>query len=207
MKFFSLFSKKEVHEVAGKKVLSSQDFSTLQSAFDLLKITKQEAEEYKKESEKEGEKIKRKAYQEGFDQGLLELNKKILQLDSSIENLEKEFQKKIAPVAIKAAKKIVGEELAIHPGRIVDIVMQALKPVSQHHKIKIYVNKQDLLLLEQAKTKIKSILEQIQIFSIHERDDIEVGGCIIETEGGIINAKLENQWKALEAAFQTFTKE
>mgnify|MGYP000925765657 CR=1 FL=1 len=32
-----------------------------------------------------------------------------------------------------------GEELKLHPDRIVDIVVQALKPVTQHYKIKIFV--------------------------------------------------------------------
>lgn len=76
----------------------------------------------------------------------------------------------------------------------------------QHHRVRIYVNKQDLDILETNKSKIKDVLEQVQSFSIEERPDIEPGGCIIETEAGIINAQLENQWRALESAFESFMK-
>jgi type III secretion protein L len=58
--------------------------------------------------------------------------------------------------------------------------------------------------LEQEKQEIKKIFEHLQSLSIQERDDVEPGGCIIETEAGIINAQLENQWRALESAFASF---
>ena len=103
-------------------------------------------------------------------------------------------------------RKILGDELKLHPDRIVDIVIQSLKPVTQHHKIKIYANKEDIDILEKHKPQIKEIFEHIEVFSIQERDDIEKGGCVIETEAGIINAQLENQWKALEIAFEKFMK-
>lgn len=98
----------------------------------------------------------------------------------------------------------MGEELKLHPDRIVDIVMTSLKPVTQHRKIVIYVNHADLEQLELNRNKIKKIFEHLDSLSIQERDDIEPGGCMIETEVGIINAQLETQWRALEAAFESF---
>ena len=121
--------------------------------------------------------------------------------------MEHELQKTILPLALKAAKKIVGRELEIKPETIVDIVRQTLKPVTQHHNIKIFVAKQDKEALEKEKKELRNILEHVQTFIIEEREDITPGGCIIETEAGIINASLENQWRALESAFETFMKQ
>ncbi|MCB1083368.1 MAG: HrpE/YscL family type III secretion apparatus protein, partial [Simkania sp.] len=81
-----------------------------------------------------------------------------------------------------------------------------LKPVTQNHHIKIYVNKKDREILEEKKQDLRKSLDQVQTFSIEEREDVSPGGCIIETEAGIINASLENQWRALEAAFEAFMK-
>jgi type III secretion protein L len=61
-------------------------------------------------------------------------------------------------------------------------------------------------MIENSKSKIKKIFEHLESLSIQERSDIEPGGCMIETEAGIINAQLENQWRALEAAFESFMK-
>ncbi len=74
----------------------------------------------------------------------------------------------------------------------------------QNHRFTIYVNKVDKEILEAEKPKIKKILEQVQVLTIQERSDIAPGGCVIETESGIINASL-NQWRALESAFEKYT--
>ena len=206
MSLFTLISEEEIHLAPGEKIIKAKDFSSLKKAADLLKKTKKEATEYKIAVEKECEDLKEKAKKEGYADGFEQLNELILKLDKKLKTVEEELNKKIIPVALKAAKKILAEELKLQPDRIVNIVTQALKPVIQHQYIKICVNKADKEILEKNKPKIKKMLQQVKNLVIEERDDIEPGGCIIETEGGIINAQLENQWRALEAAFKTFIK-
>lgn len=206
MNFFSLISEEKVKIAPGEKIIPAKSFSFLKKAEQILKTVKAEALKYKIDIAKECEVLKETSYKDGFDKGLEKLNAIILKLDEEIKKFEEEMQKKVLPIALKAAKKILGDELRLHPDRIVDIVIQALKPVTQHHTIKIYVNKEDLNILEKHKEKIRSILDQIKIFTIEERDDIEKGGCMIQTEAGIINAQLENQWRVLEIAFEKFMK-
>jgi type III secretion protein L len=205
-KFFSLLSGKEVHIASGEKVIPAREFSTLESASEILKLVQEEAAEFRKEVAVEAEKIKEKAFDEGFQEGLTALNKHLFSLNEELKTLREDIQKKILPLSLKAARKIMGEELRLHPDRIVDIVLTSLKPVTQHKKITIYVNKADLEMIENSKSKIKKIFEHLESLSIQERSDIEPGGCMIETEAGIINAQLENQWRALEAAFESFMK-
>ncbi len=206
MKYFSLFSKEEIHTKAGQKVIPAKEFEALTSADALLEKVQDDAKSYREKIVTECELLKEEAARSGFQHGLEKLNSNILELDNLIKNLSKEINKQILPLAIKAARKILGEELKLHPDRIVDIVMQALKPIAQHHKIIIYANKSDIDILESKKSKIRKILEQVDSFSIRERDDIEPGGCMIETEAGIINAQLENQWRALESVFESYMK-
>jgi type III secretion protein L len=204
MKFFSLISGSEVRIAPGKKSIPASEFSTLQDAAEILEKVKRDAESFKKEVAAEAEKVKEQAFQEGFQEGLVSLNKHIAELDRELKQLREEIQKKILPLSLKAARKIIGEELKIHPDRIVDIVLTSLKPVTQHRRIVIYVNRADLDRIEENRPKIKKIFEHLENLSIQERGDIEPGGCIIETEAGIINAQLENQWRALESAFESF---
>ncbi len=205
-KFFSLISGAEVRIAPGEKVIPAKEFSSLKNANDILKTIKAESFAYKQEVAKEAEITKETAFQEGFQEGLESLNKHLFALDEELKALREDVQKKILPLALKAAKKLIGEELRLHPDRIVDIVLTSLKPVTQHRKITIYVNKADLDQLEASKSKIRNVFEHLESLSIQERDDIEPGGCMIETEAGIINAQLENQWRALEAAFESFMK-
>lgn len=206
MKFFSLISGKEVRAAPGKKVIPEKEYSELMNAAEILELVQQDALEFRKSVAKECEQYKEAASQEGYKEGLASLNKHIIKFDQLLKTVEKDVHTKILPLALTAARKILGEELKLHPDRIVEIVMQALKPVTQHHKVTIYVNRMDFEELDKKKSKIKDILEQVKSFSIQERDDIEPGGCVIETEAGIINAQLETQWRALESAFEAFMK-
>lgn len=205
-KFFSLLSDKKISLAPGTKVIPQKEFSSLKKANEILQEVKKEALKYKKDVAKECETLKELAYKKGFEEGLKKLNSHIITLSNEIKNFSEEMNKKIVPIALQAAKKILKEELKLHPERIIDIVTQSLKPVLQHKQIKIFVNKEDLKILEKQKNKIKKILQQVELFSIEERDDIEKGGCIIETEAGIINAQLENLWKTLEIAFEEYMK-
>lgn len=205
-KFFSLLSGKSVHAKPGQKVIPSKEFSTLKEAAEILEQVNREAEEFKRETTQEAETTKELAFQEGFQDGLASLNKHILALENALKEIRDDVQKRILPIALTAARKILGDELKLHPDRIVDIVQTSLKSVTQHRRITIYVNRHDLENIEAAKPKLKKMFEKLENLSIQERADIEPGGCIIETEAGIINAQLENQWRALEIAFESFAK-
>ena len=56
------------------------------------------------------------------------------------------------------------------------------------------------------KEALKAMFGSIKTFSIEEKEDLESGGCIIQTETGIINASLENQWRVIESAFEAYMK-
>jgi type III secretion protein L len=206
MKFFSLIYQGEVHPATEEKIVPAEDFSTLMEAHEILNRAEEDVEYYKKKIEEECQQLKEQAKEEGFAEGLQKFNEHLIYFDKQISLMRMDLQKQILPLALKAAKKIVGDQLNLHPETIVDIVIQTLAPVTQNHRFTIYVNKADKEILETQKPKIKTILDQVQLLTILERNDISPGGCIIETESGIINASIENQWRALESAFEKYMK-
>ncbi|MBS0603506.1 MAG: HrpE/YscL family type III secretion apparatus protein [Verrucomicrobia bacterium] len=206
MKFFSLIYQGEIHPATEDKVIPAEDFSTLMEAGEILNRAKEDVDHFKKQVEKECQELKEKANEKGFSEGLARFNEHLVHFDKQLRVIRSDLQKQILPLALKAAKKIVGEQLSLNPETIVEIVIQTLAPVIQNHRFNIYVNKVDKEILEAQKPKIKNILEQVQVLTIQERNDVAPGGCIIETESGIINASIENQWRALESAFEKYMK-
>jgi len=205
-KFFSLIFSGDLHRAGEDKVLPKESFSVLLEAREVLAMAKEDVKAYLKQNQEECRKVLEEAQKVGFNKGLTEFNKQILLYEHKIKCMEHELQKVVLPLALQAAKKIVGRELELKPETILDIVQQTLRPVTQSHHIKIYVSKKEKEILEKSKKEIKKSLEQVRTFTIEEREDISPGGCIIETEAGIINASLENQWQALESAFEAFMK-
>ena len=205
-KYFSLIYSGEIRQDFEEKVIPSDAFNTLLSAMEILDKTKEDVKTYLNNNKEECKKLLKETKEAGFNEGLVQFNKQILYYEQRIKQMEHELQKMILPLSLKAAKKIVGKELQSNPETIVDIVRQTLKPVTQSHHIKIFVAKEDREILERKKKELKAAFEQVQSFIIEEKENIKPGGCIIETEAGIINASLENQWRALESAFEAFMK-
>ncbi len=206
MKFFSLIETEDVHIAPENKVIPSREFSKLVKADAILRQTKKEEIQYRKQVSSECEQLKEAAELAGFNEGLKQLNAQFAHLDREIKAVRKEMENTMVPLALTAVKKIIGKELETHPETIVDIISTALKAVTQHRKVKIYVNPGDHENVENARPRLRELFEHLESLTIQPREDVVEGGCIIETEAGIINAQLESQLKALEAAFQVFVK-
>lgn len=209
-KFLSLIygqEKDSLHLAPGTKVIPAELFSKILESQEVLVRVKADADRYRQEVVLECEKIKEKAQQEGFEEGYKKWIERIADLEAEIKKVREDVEKVVLPVALKAAKKIVGKELEVSKTAILEIVTNTLKAVAQHKKIAIYVNKEDLEVLNENRKKIKDLFENLETLSIGARDDIEVGGCVIETERGIINAQIGSRWKLLEDAFESMMKQ
>jgi type III secretion protein L len=207
MKLFSLLKKKEVHLTPGVKVIPARSFTIMQNAAEILEKTEDEAKNYCQAAIEEGERIKEQAFAEGYQDGLHALSEHIAHLEQVAQNINQEIEQKMVLIAIKAVQKILGTELKLHPEQVVKIVKTVLKTATQYHDVTIYVSRKDLDILEMNKDKLKAILVNAVRLSLQERSDLKQGDCIIETEAGIINARLENHWHALTAAFEKYLKE
>lgn len=205
-KLFSLIHGNKIHVAPKTKVIPADAIASVLDAQEILKMIKDDADHYKQEVAIECEKIKEQAQRDGFEQGFANWLAKIVELEEEIKRVRKDTEKVIIPIALKAAKKIVGRELETSHATIVDIITTSLKAVAQHKKVTIIVNKREYEIIEKNREKIKAVFEHLEALSIRPSDDVKEGGCVIETEGGIINAQMENQWMILENAFQKLMK-
>lgn len=187
------------------KIIPSHAFGAVVQSQELLQQVVRKEEEYRKAVAQECEEIKAHAEKEGFEAGYAAWAEMVRTMEKEVKLVREELQKSVMPVALRAAKKIVASELETRPDAIVDIVMSTLKTVAQHKRIVVYVSKKEYASIEKGKNRIKAIFDELETLSLREREDIEPGGCIIETEGGIINARLEDRWKTIEAAFEALS--
>lgn len=205
-KFFSLISGDSLLIAPKTKIVTAKAFSTMLDAKEVIKTAKEDAKAYRLAVAEECETLKEQAQKEGYEAGFSKWAEHIAKLQQEIDSIRDEYVKILAPVALKATQKIVGSVLETSKDAVFDIVANSLKPVMQHKKITIYVNKNDLEYLEKKRQELKGLFESVEVLSIRERGDVSAGGCVIETEGGIINARLENQWAILEQAFHSIFK-
>lgn len=202
-KLLSLIHGDAIHVAPGSKVIPKETFSELLDGQEMLQKVKQDEDRYRMEVAAEVEQQREQGRREGFYEGMKQWVSQIKHLEEEVERVQDEIKKLVVPIAIGAAKKLVGRELESSEDTIVDIVTNALRAVSQHRVVTVLVNPQDLDILEANRDRMKEVFDRLETLSIQPRKDIKEGGCIVETESGIINAELEHQWRLLEKLIAT----
>lgn len=206
MFLFALIHSGNIHTAHAKKVIPKETFSQLMEAKEIVERAQKEREDLLEQTKQECEELTKQAEAQGFQKGLELFNEQILSLEDRLKVHRHEMQSQILPLALKASQRIIGEELKTNPDTIVNIIQQAIRPITAHKQVKIYVSKVDYNQVFSKKQTLADRFEHLESFRIEPRADIDEGSCVIESEVGIINATLENQWRALEAAFEAYTK-
>lgn len=203
-KFFSLIHGDSIHAAPNTKFIASEEFSRLIDANELISEVENDVKKYKVAVAAESEKLKEQAQKEGYEDGFRQWAEHVAKLEAQIIQVRKDFEKLLMPIALKAAKKIVEKEIKLSESTIFDIVASSLKAVATHKKIVIYAGKKDIEILEAHRPQIKQLFESLESLSLRENpeldDEEKRGSVIIETEGGIINARIDNKWQVLEKA-------
>jgi len=174
--------------------------------------------EFIEEVEEKPKEIGQQAYIEGFAKGekdAIESGKKILEpvLNSfreallELEKIKKEIclnaEKETVELALAIAKKIVGYEVATNKEVILRVVKEALKKVVDHERIKIRISPSDLQVCKNAKFQFSDLIDNIESITFEEDDTILDGGCVIETDSGDIDARIEKQLQVVEETFKS----
>jgi flagellar assembly protein FliH len=129
------------------------------------------------------------------------LTKAVDEINKIKSNLTKMAEIETVSLSIAIAKKIVGNEIAINKEVICNIVKEALKRVDGHDDIKIKINTSEMQILEDNKIELKKIASCVKDFEIIGDENIAPGGCIVETNIGNIDARIEKQFMVIEEAF------
>ncbi len=163
------------------------------------------------------EEIKESAFQKGFLEGkkvglatgspkakaLVEsLHQALEQLQNIRRDIHQEIEKEVTHLALSIAKKIVCHEIKTTQDTVSCVAREALRRVDNPGKIKIKLNPEDLRFLEKTQSLFSDVLQNMDQVQFEAEDSIQSGGCLIETDRGDIDARIEKQFQAIEEAFQ-----
>jgi flagellar biosynthesis/type III secretory pathway protein FliH len=188
----------------GQKIIRHDEWLQLQSLDQLIEQAQIELEQAKEQLALDRIEEEKKGFDQGFEKGEKVFFQHLKMFEDKLKELRIEMQKSVLPIVLKATKKIVAKELETNPATIVDIVMDAIKPVLTSKVVRIFIAKDDMQYIEEHKPKIKELFEVAESFTIATKEDLEPGNCLIETDKGVINSSIELKIKALELAFERF---
>lgn len=152
-------------------------------------------------AQEEAENIKKSAFEEGYRLGLEKANSDIENFRNELSNFmnaKQEVFEYIAPdileISVDIAKKVIKRELESDPQIIINTIIDILRGVSKNEpKVTIKVHPQSVQII---KDTIPTITYQYGIESklnIISDPSIEEGGCVLQTNNGIVDASIDTQ--------------
>lgn len=165
--------------------------------------------------------IKEAAFQKGFLEGkrigfesgskkaeavIDSLNGTLEQLINVRNEIHQEIEKEVTQLALAIARKIVCHEIKMTQETVACVAREALSRVNNPGKIKIKLNPDDLQFIKNTRSQFSRFLGNLDHIVFEAEESIQSGGCLIETDRGDIDARIEKQFQAIEESFQTQLK-
>jgi flagellar assembly protein FliH len=156
--------------------------------------------------------IEHEAYEKGFAQGekdgletgqkklevvLRQLGALLAEIDGRREALFQQFEEGLVDFALCVIKKIVRREAEQGPGIIKDTLRSAFRQVEENRRTVLHLNPADYKYLLAHPQRLPFVLGDRERIKILEDDTLTAGGCLIETDYGVIDATVEGQFDHL----------
>jgi flagellar assembly protein FliH len=208
----------DFHVPGKSKELFSEEERALLSIEAKNKIYQREIENLKQKlvkTEKDSFKLgkeegKKEGLREGYDKAKSEMDSRITSLQkqaqSLLQTVEKEKQgiyhqaeSLIAKMIMAFVAKIISVESKTNPEVVAGVTKKALKALGETQKIAIKVHPTDTAKVKEELPLWLPINQSLQNITVEEDGRIERGGCIIYTDSGQIDARLDTQQQEMLA--------
>jgi len=182
----------------GAKVVKRSVYEGGRTAEEVVEQAQAEAAEIVAAAERKRDAVLEEARQTGYDRGLAEWNEAVAEVVQSRDANLVASEEQILRLAVRVAEKILGDELREDPQRAANAVAEALKSARQANNITIRVHPDASDGVEQRLDDLRAGAAPGAMFTVKGDESIALGGCVIQTEFGTVDAQLESQLRCLE---------
>ncbi len=173
-----------------------------QQAESVLELARQEAEQLRQTAYAEGLALGREEGREQAQQELLPALIAFAQAGQSLIVLEDQLIERATPnlvrFALEIAEKVVGKAVEEDPHIIASVLELARAELPQARSVRLYLHPLDHQALTECRPDLVRIGEKGgRTVEVVLDDDLERGGCRIETEMGVVDAAIPVQFEEL----------
>ncbi len=161
-------------------------------------------------AQEEAEAIKKSAFDEGYRKGLEQaeadmtaFRKEVTVFMNATKNVFEFIAPDILEIGVDIAKKIIKKEVETDPQVLINTIVDVLKTLAKNEpKINIRVKPQAVQFI---KDTLPNITYQYGIeakINIIADPSIEEGGCVFQTNNGIVDASIDTQMEIIKKALE-----
>lgn len=165
-----------------------------------LKI-KAEAEKILADAKKKVQDELKRGYAEGESKGLAKVTEKLMDLERLKEKFYEGAEPEVIRLSMSVAEKVIGRLAAENIELVKNVVRQAFEK-TLGDRVVLRLNPEDYRCIMESGYDFKELLDRTKRLTLREDETITKGGCIVESEVGTIDARLEPQIEAIRKALE-----
>lgn len=143
----------------------------------------------------------RRGYEKGFEKGLLhERSERIAAIDILLreakrkkEQAVRDLEVRVIELAVSIAERIIGRSVSAEPEIVADIIREAMSHIIGGETVILKVSEEDLEYVSVRYEQWLGMSGNAREFRIEADRRLRRGDCLIETEGGLIDAVLTSR--------------
>jgi flagellar assembly protein FliH len=212
-----------IQELEGKRHLIWDDSINEEYLARVREKAREAAKEIKMLAELEAEALRTTARHEGFAQGMAEARELV---DQQIQEVSTKAEALFAQIGAQGAKiyetrredvitlirlalkKTLNVELDEKRSEALQALMaEALDRIESQRRIEIRCNPQEAAELDEFVAIIQDRNPSLKYWSVKGDASIEMGGVVIEAEGGKVDNTIDTRWKLVEPIFDQLTEQ
>lgn len=138
---------------------------------------------------------------QSYAEKMTELGRAINELTRFRQAVVLQAKHDLLELAVLVSEHLMRTELTLRPEVCLNIVTEAIARLSDRDKVTVRVGKNDAEFLKQNKERLTRALDGIKQLTVEEDASITAGGCVIETNLGYVESRIQLKLEAIKAAF------
>lgn len=182
----------------GLKVLKAKDYVSYLDSQHLVEAANSKADSIIAKAQQAYETEKQRGYQDGLEQAKIENAQAMVATLACCNEYYLQVEHKMTNVVLDAVRKII--DTFDDVDTTISVVREALQLVSNQKQVILHVHPEQVVDVREKVAGVLSDFPEVGYVDVVADARLKNGGCILETEVGIIDASIDGQIQALKQA-------
>ncbi|TOI47641.1 SctL family type III secretion system stator protein VscL [Vibrio parahaemolyticus] len=182
----------------GLKVLKAKDYVSYLDSQHLVEAANSKADSIIAKAQQAYETEKQRGYQDGLEQAKIENAQAMVATLARCNEYYQQVEHKMTNVVLDAVRKII--DTFDDVDTTISVVREALQLVSNQKQVILHVHPEQVVDVREKVAGVLSDFPEVGYVDVVADARLKNGGCILETEVGIIDASIDGQIQALKQA-------
>lgn len=182
-------------------VVNAEEFEARGAAKQIIEKAREEAASIVAQAQAERDSIYAKAREEAISEAQAHSSEELARARLQVGRMMAAAEPELVQLALKIADKILGRELERTPELVLEIAANAIQATRAAKALILRVHPDDGKLLRAKKPNLLELIGRSVDVAIKDDVDVARGGCMVQTEFGVIDGQIRTQFNMLENVF------